>query len=125
MSSARSQKPVTRRELRQAHRGYRFNAYRCTGKNCSFQLLWVMSGVEVLSACPRPGCRGRLVRSYAVGADKVADLLAESVHLGQSAPKSLFAPPKTGVSEQSQPSPESLYGITPGPSEAGPEAPND
>jgi hypothetical protein len=49
--------PVSlRSELRKAFTGTVFRRYRCTGKECTFEVA-AMEGLEIF--CPNPKCRGR------------------------------------------------------------------
>ena len=75
---------TSRREFQEAHEGYKFRQFKCSG-SCG-------TVIEALASsqlwCNQPGCRGSMKPSYPVSAKKLAADQFEAAHRRDETPRS-------------------------------------
>jgi hypothetical protein len=100
-----------RSEIREAFKEYTFRNYRCTGKNCGFEMV-AIEGIEVW--CNTPNCRGFVTPRRVFPSSKLITATMTEIFGHSPKPKSPLQGRFLGVSstEKIQKLPEMSSGAT-------------
>ena len=103
----------TRKEFLEAHEGYEFRKFTCTG-SCG-TVIEALANAELW--CNQPGCRGTMKHSYPVSAARLAKQQYQDAKRRSETPRS--TPPNFEVFGSQSPQSQVGQPITPGPMNEG------